>query len=37
VNDSSEVTYTWREVITEQEMLDLVESHGGNPVAGWWV
>lgn len=36
VNENSEVTYTWREPITDREMLDLVESHGGTPVAGWW-
>lgn len=36
VNDHSDVTYTWRGSITDDEMLELVESHGDNPVAGWW-
>lgn len=30
------VTYTWRGAITEDEMVDLVESHGGDPAADWW-
>jgi ribosomal protein S18 acetylase RimI-like enzyme len=36
VNDHSDVTYAWRGSITDDEMLELVGSHGGNPVAGWW-
>lgn len=30
------VTCTWRGPITDDEMLDLVDSCGGNSVAGWW-
>ena len=29
-------TYTWRGPVTDEEMVDLVASYGGNPVAGWW-
>lgn len=28
--------YRWRDSITDQEMVDLVLSHGGNPSTGWW-
>jgi ribosomal protein S18 acetylase RimI-like enzyme len=30
------VTYVWRGPITDEEMVDLVESHGGHAVSGWW-
>lgn len=29
-------TLAWREPISDQEMGDLVHSHGGNPEPGWW-
>lgn len=31
-----DVTYTWRGPLSDLEMIDLVESHGGHAVAGWW-
>ena len=33
---NAEVTYAWREPLTDEEMVDLVESYGGRAVAGWW-
>ncbi len=30
------IAYTWRGPVTDEEMVDLVESHGGAPAAGWW-
>jgi ribosomal protein S18 acetylase RimI-like enzyme len=30
------ISYQWRGDLTDAEMLDLVRSHGGDPVAGWW-
>ena len=36
MSNAFEVTYTWRGAITDGEMAELVESHGGDPVAGWW-
>jgi GNAT superfamily N-acetyltransferase len=33
---SDEVEYSWRGRISDQEMVELVESHGGRPVVGWW-
>jgi ribosomal protein S18 acetylase RimI-like enzyme len=30
------VTYEWRGAITDDEMVALVESYGGNAEAGWW-
>ncbi|MFF8285266.1 GNAT family N-acetyltransferase [Streptomyces albus] len=30
------ITCTWRGPLTDEEMVDLVRSHGGNAVAGWW-
>jgi ribosomal protein S18 acetylase RimI-like enzyme len=33
---SDEVSYFWRGPITDVEMVDLVESHGGRAAAGWW-
>ena len=32
---SNEVSYSWREPITDDEMVQLVESHGGRSVPGW--
>lgn len=29
-------SFAWRDPITDQEMVDLVVSHGGDPTAGWW-
>ena len=26
----------WRALLTDEEMFDLVVSHGGNPERGWW-
>jgi len=26
----------WRDPLTDEEMFDLVVSHGGNPERGWW-
>jgi GNAT superfamily N-acetyltransferase len=33
---SPTVSYSWRGRITDDEMVDLVASHGGRPEAGWW-
>ena len=33
---SDEVSYFWRGPVTDDEMVDLVESHGGRASAGWW-
>jgi len=30
------VVLRWRGPLTDEEMLDLVMSHGGTPVPGWW-
>lgn len=30
------ISYAWRDPITDTEMVDLVRSHGGNAVVGWW-
>lgn len=30
------VDYRWRDLITDEEMVDLVLSHEGNPSIGWW-
>lgn len=30
------ISYAWRDPVTDDEMVDLVRSHGGDPVAGWW-
>jgi GNAT superfamily N-acetyltransferase len=30
------ISYAWRGPITDDEMVDLVRSHGGNAVPGWW-
>jgi ribosomal protein S18 acetylase RimI-like enzyme len=28
--------FEWRGELTDEELFDLVESHGGRPQAGWW-
>lgn len=33
---SDEVEYSWRGPISDAEMVEIVESHGGRPAAGWW-
>lgn len=33
---SEAISYAWRDPITDEEMVDLVKSHGGRAVAGWW-
>ena len=30
------IIYSWREPVGDDEMIDLVESHGGTPSVGWW-
>ncbi len=30
------MTYTWRAPVTDDELVELVESHGGTPERGWW-
>ena len=30
------IKYSWRDRITDKEMVDLVESYGGRAVGGWW-
>ena len=30
------VAFEWRGELTDAEMVELVESYGGNAVAGWW-
>ncbi len=31
-----ECVYSWRDPITDDEMVELIDSHGGRPEAGWW-
>ncbi|HVH51273.1 MAG TPA: GNAT family N-acetyltransferase [Gaiellaceae bacterium] len=31
-----DITYRWRGELTDDEMVELVESHGGNAAVGWW-
>jgi hypothetical protein len=33
---SSEVTYHWRGRLTDADVVELVRSHGGRAVVGWW-
>lgn len=30
------ISYAWRADIADDEMVDLIRSHGGNAVPGWW-
>lgn len=30
------IVYAWRGPVSDEEMVDLVMSHGGRPSAGWW-
>lgn len=34
--DSDGIVLEWRGELTDSEMVDLVESYGGNAVPGWW-
>ena len=34
--DSDDALLAWRDPLTDEEMFDLVVSHGGNPERGWW-
>jgi GNAT superfamily N-acetyltransferase len=31
-----ELAYTWRGPASDEEMIELIESHGGRPETGWW-
>ncbi len=33
---SDELVYSWRDSITDDEMVELVVSHRGRPEVGWW-
>jgi len=33
---SDGISYRWRGPLTDGEMVELVNAHGGNPEAGWW-
>jgi GNAT superfamily N-acetyltransferase len=33
---SDELVYSWRGPNSDEEMVELVDSHGGRPEAGWW-
>lgn len=30
------ISYMWRGPVTDDQMVELVESHGGNAAVGWW-
>ena len=30
------MSYRWRDPVSDEELLDLVRSHGGTPSPGWW-
>jgi len=36
VSNASEISYLWRGAISDDEMVDLIESHGGDASSGWW-
>jgi GNAT superfamily N-acetyltransferase len=31
-----DVVYSWRDSVTDEEMVELVDSHGGRSEVGWW-
>ena len=33
---TQEITCQWRAPVSDDEMVELVQSHGGRPEAGWW-
>lgn len=33
---TGDIVYEWRGELADEEMLDLIQSHGGQGVAGWW-
>jgi len=33
---TDDIDYAWRGALTDDEMVELVESHGGRASAGWW-
>jgi len=33
---TEDIEYEWRGTLTDDEMVDLVESHGGSSTRGWW-
>ena len=33
---ADDIVLRWRGPLTDDEMVDLVTSHGGTPVPGWW-
>lgn len=33
---TAHLEYQWRAAVADDELVDLVESHGGRPEAGWW-
>jgi GNAT superfamily N-acetyltransferase len=33
---STELVYSWRDPISDDEMVELVHSYSGRPEAGWW-
>ena len=35
-DSEGEVVFAWRGSLDDEELFDLVVSHGGNPVGGWW-
>ena len=35
-NGFEDAVLAWRDLLTDEEMFDLVVSHGGNPERGWW-
>ena len=32
---AEKITYSWREAVADDELINLVESHGGTSSAGW--
>ena len=33
---SAQVVYVWRGPVRDDELVEVVESHGGRPAPGWW-